>query len=251
MEHQVCAVVVVRGVAVDDDEVAAPEAADVAGRGPHRKAGAAHDQDLCAAHVAVGLGELLFGEHLAVERHVGPHYVAAFVAVRDGRGALEDVVRREALAAAHAVVFKGGAVDLRHVDGAGALVQAVDVLGDDARQFPGFFELGQLVVGPVGLYAAGLELLAVEFEEHVGVALEAVDGEQVFRLVLLELHVAHVVEAVLGAEIRDAAFGGHAGTAEEHGLIRLVYDLVEFVVHFLSCHEVPPAARPAAAALQL
>jgi hypothetical protein len=97
--------------------------------------------------------------------------------------------------------------------GAGHLVQAVDVLGDDAEQLVLALQPGEGEVGGVGPRVGVDELLSVEVEERGRVALHEAVGDDL--LGAQRAPVGLRVDAVGAAEVGDAGFGGHPGTAEE------------------------------------
>ena len=61
-------------------------------------------------------------------------------------------------------------MELQHVFAAGGLMEAVDILGDDALQLSGPLPLRQLVMGGVGPGVRCQELGPVEPEKFLGLA---------------------------------------------------------------------------------
>ena len=64
-------------------------------------------------------------------------------------------------------------------------------------------------------------------EEDFRFFLEAARAQEVFRLILSELFVLPAVEAVLAAEVRNAALGGDAGAAQEDDALAFLQDGVQ------------------------
>ena len=64
-------------------------------------------------------------------------------------------------------------------------------------------------------------------KEKFRLPVQALVAEQVFRPVSGKLFVRLPVQAVLAPEIRNAALGGNAGSAQEHNARRFFYDLSE------------------------
>ena len=91
-------------------------------------------------------------QRLAEPHHLGAQQVAAVGAARRLLLLLGEVLETvAAVAAVDAAEAVHGAVQLDHVGRAGALVQAVDVLGDDAHLGTQRLQLGDGVVAGVGL----------------------------------------------------------------------------------------------------
>ena len=112
---------------------------------------------------------------------------------------------------------------------AGQLVQAVDVLCDHADQLALLFQLGQGLMGPVGLGPGGDEVVLVIVEERYRIALEEIDGQHLFGASAVV--VLRVIQTVFAAEIRHTALGGYAGAAEKDDALRFVQYLFQFFVH--------------------
>ena len=94
---------------------------------------------------------------------------------------------------------------------AGCLMQAVNVLGDNSQELAFLFPLGELQVRLVGLGVERQHLIPVETEESFWLLHKEGMGQDGFRRVIILL----IIESVYAAEIRDTAFRGNAGTAEE------------------------------------
>ena len=138
--------------------------------------------------------------------------------------------------ALHAVVAVCGAVNFLDILAAGSLMEAVDILRDYAVEFPRLLHLSKLIVGPVRLNACGIELLSVELIEDIRVIDKAVDAQEIFRTVSVELDVMLVIKAVFAPEIRDPALSRHACSAEENNMIAFSYYPVKFS-NFMLVHK--------------
>ncbi len=90
-------------------------------------------------------------------------------------------------------------------------METVDVLGDDRFQLALSLQLGQTQVRRVGLCSLDNKLIPVEAVELLG----ALFPERVAQNLLGRVIVFLMVEPVHTAEVRDAALGGHARTAEK------------------------------------
>ena len=114
------------------------------------------------------------------------------------------------------------------------LVQAVNILCDNAVELALCFHFRKLYVGPVGMAVPCVHLLPVELKKDLGLMVQAAAAEQVFRLVAVKAHVMLVVEAVLTSEIGDAALRRYACAAKKRDVLRTVDDLAQRLIFFLS-----------------
>lgn len=101
-------------------------------------------------------------------------------------------------------------MQLEHILAPGRLMQAVDILRDDRLQLALALQLRQAQVGAVGPGPVNDELVTVEFV----VLLRMRHEEGVAQDRLGRIIIFLVIQAVHTAEIRDAALGRDAGTAE-------------------------------------
>jgi len=143
---------------------------NLAPRGLEDEPGGRHHLEGCAnGEDGAGTAHELAGSIHGLHRHgiTKKHDVRADDAVARWasrrRGPDGELLAPETPAATGTVSGIDGAVDLHHPCGAGALVQAVDVLGDDGLQQAEGFQAGQTVVGGVG--TRRLELTAQRAEE--------------------------------------------------------------------------------------
>ena len=65
---------------------------------------------------------------------------------------------------------------------------------------------------------------------------KAIDAQEIFRTVSVELYVMLVIKAVLAPEIRDPALSRHACSAKENNVIAFSYYSVQFS-NFLLVHK--------------
>ena len=68
-------------------------------------------------------------------------------------------------------------------------MKSVDVLRDNTVQLACLLHLGKFIVSTVRFYSVGIELLPVEFIEDFRTVDKAVDAEEIFRAVPVELDV--------------------------------------------------------------
>ena len=109
-------------------------------------------------------------------------------------------------------------MQLKHIFAPGRLVQAVDILRDDRLQLALALQLRQAQVGAVGPGPVNDELVTVEFV----VLLRMRHEEGVAQDRLGRIIIFLVIQAIHTAEIRDAALGRDAGTAEKHDPVAAV-----------------------------
>ena len=158
----------------------------------------------------VGLTDEVYGGLDVGDRLAEPHDVGAEERAVGGFGAVSELPAVEGVyevgiaAAAHFFEFT---VEMEDMGASGALVEVVDVLGDDADVVVAL-EVGESVVAGVGrglveLFAAGV----VEIVHQAGVTLPGFGGAHVLDAVFLP-------EAVAVAEGADAALGAHARTCQ-------------------------------------
>ena len=150
-------------------------------------------------------------QRLAEPDDVGADEIAAVRAARRSLVAARDVGQGEAgVALAHALEAQGAAVQLDHVARAGALVQAVDVLGHDGEGHEPL-ELGQGVVAGVGRGLLDLaEAVHVPAPHEGRVARVGLGGGELHGVVLGPEALARVAEG------RDARLLRHAGAGVDH-----------------------------------
>jgi hypothetical protein len=111
------------------------------------------------------------------------------------------------------------------------LVQSVDVLGYHSCKLAVSFEAGECFVGFVGAYSIDHHFFPVKSEEFLGMAQEKKLAQDGFRRIIPVL----VVESVGTSEVRNAAFGGYSGAAEEHDCGAVCNQLLQqynFVFHY-------------------
>ena len=140
MQNEVRVVIVRRGLFVDEYQLFALIVVDETRRGVDGQRSSADDEHIGffdRVHRAV---DGAVREHFAVQNDVRLDYPAALVAVRNVIFAVPDIIGVEELAAALAVVFVSGAVQVVDVPTARRLVQPVNVLGDDGGKFALVFE---------------------------------------------------------------------------------------------------------------
>ncbi len=152
--------------------------------------------------------------HLAKPDHMGPQRLGQLAA-----GAELVLVKIPApfdhLARPRAAGLEQLPVHVDEILAAGALVQVVDVLGDQghaSRQQA--LEAGQGIVGRVGMDLVPLQLMAsrvVEALHQFGIPCIALRGGYIFHPVLLP-------QAVAGPERLDTGLGRDAGTGEDHDM---------------------------------
>ena len=222
-QHQVRPAVIGGGVPVEDDQLGpGPHILHQPGHGVHHQRGARHQQQVRLLHIADGLAQVLLVEALPIEHHVRPDGPPAGAAGH--AGSLGDAGHVVPLPAGEAGVPVLAAVKLQHVPAARHLVEAVNVLGDDGPQLALPLQLGQGVVGAVGL-GVGVEHHAPEEVVKLRcVADEIPVGE---HLLVGEALLFLLVQAVGAAEIRDAAGGGDARPAQEHRALALLHPLAQ------------------------
>ena len=126
------------------------------------------------------------------------------------------------MAAGHAVVAHNGAVEFVHFFTASELVQAVDVLRDDGTELAFALQLSEFEMHSAWAVVWCDHFCAIEVEEFFGVGIKKAAAEHGLRVVLEALL---MIEPILAAKIRDAAFGGDAGAAEEDDCVGIVDDL--------------------------
>jgi hypothetical protein len=114
---------------------------------------------------------------------------------------------------------------MKFKDGLGAslLMQAVNILGDDRREFPLPFPASQNLVGNIGFKTQGQHLFPVEIEEVFRLALIEAMGDNHFRRILKFLP----VQAIYAAEVRNSGFGTNASTTEEDDAIAFFDPLLQ------------------------
>ena len=148
-EDQVCVFVVGGGGLVDEYQAVALVVVHQPGGGVDHQGGAPDDEHVRLLDVAQRPLEHPGAEALLVEDHVGLDDTAAAapghsLTVRNGGDGIVP-------SAGHAAVAQHAAMELPHPLTSGGLVQAVNVLGHDAAKLPRRLQLGQLLVGSVGL----------------------------------------------------------------------------------------------------
>ena len=72
-------------------------------------------------------------------------------------------------------------MDFLYILASGALMEPVDVLGNDSVKLSGLLHLRKLIMRPVGHDILGIELLPVELIENVRVIDQAINAEQILR----------------------------------------------------------------------
>ena len=187
-----------------------PEIPDQPGRRVDHQAGAADDQGIGLADRRHGPGDNALVQALLIQHHIRLDDAAALGAAGHP-GAVGHKLHIVKSTAVHAVIAQGAPVQLIHRFGAGCLMQAVDVLGDDRLQPALPLQLGQPQVGRIGLCPFYNELIAVKAVELLRVLLPERMAQDGFRRVVVGL----VIQPVHAPEIRDAAFGGNARTAKK------------------------------------
>ncbi len=118
-------------------------------------------------------------------------------------------------------------MDLHELPSARRRVQAVDVLRDDRVQHAAALELGERVVGAVGpLVAQGLEALAVEAPEALGLAAEDVDVGDRHRIDVLPQ------PRTRGTEVGDPGRHRDPRAGERDDRLRRADEVREALAHF-------------------
>ena len=175
------------------------------------------------------------GDHVIIQTFLIKNHIrfdpAAAGADRNRVPAVPDIFRREEFAALCAVVPVNTAVKLINFFAAGGLVQAVDVLGDNGKQFSFLFPLGQFQVSFVGLRFQGKHFIPVKAEEFFRLLHEEGVGQDGFRRIIVFL----IVKTVHAAEVRDAAFRGDTGAAEEDDTGAFINILLEKLIRHGTC----------------
>ena len=103
-------------------------------------------------------------------------------------------------------------------------MQAVDVLGDDCLQLALCLPLRQLAVGGIGLCVRRQHFGPVEVVKLRLMGLIKAVAQHGFRRIPELL----MIQAVHTAEIRNAAFRGHARAAEKHDIVAAVHQFLQF-----------------------
>ena len=84
---------------------------------------------------------------------------------------------------------------------AGFLVQAINVLGDDAKRFAFFFQLCNKFMCVIGLCVQVKHLVMIETIELIRMLIKEGVGHNLLR----RIGILHLVQSVLRAEIRNTA----------------------------------------------
>ena len=117
----------------------------------------------------------------------------------------------------------------------GFLVQAVNILCDNAVEFSLFFHFRKFNMGPVGKTVPCVHLLPVKLKEHLGLMVQAAAAQQILRFIAVKPHIMLVVQAVLAPEIGDPALSRYACAAKKRNVLRTFNDLVKRLVLLFSC----------------
>ena len=198
------------------------EVADQTGSGIDIKGSAADDKGIGVIDSANGTAYHIIIETFLVQYDIRLNDAAAFAA-RNILG-VEDKFSREEFMAFSAVIAENAAVELIDIFTAGSLMETVDILGNDSGQLTLFFQLSQFKVSGIWFSIEAEHFSAVEAIELRSITDEEGVAEDSFRRIVPLL----MVETVNAAEVRDTAFGGHTGAAEEDDAFRAGNNIGKF-----------------------
>ena len=107
-------------------------------------------------------------------------------------------------------------MQLQHLLTSRHLVQPVNVLGHHRFQLARRFQLGQLLMGPVGLCIQAKHFIFVKPVKFFRMIQEKGMAQNFLRRIVVFL----MIQAIHAAEIRNAALRRYAGAAKKYNVIR-------------------------------
>ena len=107
-------------------------------------------------------------------------------------------------------------------------MQPVDVLGHHCQQFSGLFQLRQLFVRRIGLCRETDHLVPVKPVKILGMPFKISMAEDGLRRHVILL----VIQPILAAEVRDAAFCGNACAAKKDDPVRRIHPFLQLFDFF-------------------
>ncbi len=134
----------------------------------------------------------------------------------------------ELLTAVHAVIPEHGAVKFDNTLASCFLMEIIDVLGNDSLELPLSLEPDKSLVSLIRLGIRIYQLTLIEIVEDIGMLHKEVMGNDINGTVLGAA--LGIIDAGAASEVRNAAFRGNPGTAEE-------YDVIRFGDQFLELFE--------------
>lgn len=211
MDNEFGVAILWRGVAVDDNKVFAFEVIDETGGWINGQRGASDDEAVGLLDFLQSAAENVVVEGFLIEDNVGFDDAAVFWAAWDAIAAAHKVEVVKS-AAGHAIVAHNGAVELVDFFASGHLMKAVDVLCDDGREFAVAFQFGKFVVDGAWTVVGCDHFSAVEVKEFFRMSVKKAAAEHGFWIVF---EAFLMIEAVLAAEVRNAAFCRDTSAAEK------------------------------------
>ena len=235
MDGEQCLKVHICGTLINDHyPVVLKELSKCSGR-IYRERRTCNDHEITLLDCLDGIVYVLMLKVLLIKDYIGTYYAAALVTVRHAFLG-NHVFCIELLTTVHAIVPEYGTVKLDNALTSRLLMEIIDILGNyrleltlSLKSYKGFVSLIRL---GIRIY----QLTLVEIIEDLGMLHKEVMGNDIDGAVLRSA--LGIVDTGAASEVRNAAFRGNTGTAEEH-------DVVRFGDQFLKLFELvfPDAAQ--------